>query len=141
MSTTIEVFSIIDAPIAKVWHFYAVEHVQNHPRWDPDMHLAQISDGPIGVGTLIKRTNTHSGSPVEGTMEVVKFETENEFAVLIHDGPSRTVGRVTFKALNPEQTKLTIIADFEDIDEATADKLRELMKRSPRNIKRLIETE
>jgi hypothetical protein len=59
--------------VKDVWRFVAVEHVRNHPRWDPDMELEQVTEGPIGVGTLIRRRNTHSDTPVEGTMEVVKL--------------------------------------------------------------------
>ena len=38
----------IDLPVADVWRWYAVNHVANHARWDPDMELTQISEGPIG---------------------------------------------------------------------------------------------
>ncbi len=44
---------VIDRPIADVFHFFAHEHVRNHPRWDPDIKLKQVSDGPIAVGTII----------------------------------------------------------------------------------------
>ena len=62
----IKVSTEIDRPVADVWRFYAVDHVLNHPRWDPDMHLEQLTDGPIGVGTQIRRVNTRWGEPVEG---------------------------------------------------------------------------
>jgi hypothetical protein len=71
MSVQLQVSQLIDRPVDKVFHFFAHEHVRNHPRWDPDIELEQISDGPIGVGTMIRRRNTHSGTPVEGTMEEV----------------------------------------------------------------------
>ena len=51
------------------------------------MQLEQVSDGPIGVGTVIRRRNTHSGTPVDGTMEVVEFEPDRAMGVVIHDGP------------------------------------------------------
>jgi hypothetical protein len=70
----IEVSTTIDRPVADVWRFYAVEHVRNHPRWDPDMELEQISDGPIELDTRIRRRNSRSGEPVEGEMEVVEWE-------------------------------------------------------------------
>ena len=46
-----------------------------------------MSDGPIGVGTMIRRRNSRSGTPVEGTMEIVEFEPNRVMAVMIHDGP------------------------------------------------------
>ncbi len=74
MSLQFESSQVIDRPIEQVFHFYAVEHVRNHPRWDPDIELWLDSDAPIGVGTIIHRRNRRSGTPVEGTMEVVELE-------------------------------------------------------------------
>ena len=141
MSLRVEVSKVIDRPVAEVFHFYAHEHVRNHPRWDPDMQLEQVSDGPIGVGTIIRRRNTHSGTPVEGTMEVVEFEPNRTMGVVIHDGPTVTRGRATFKAESQERTTLTISAEFADMDESMESLITSLMERSARNIKHLIESE
>jgi len=140
MSVSVQVSAVIDRPVAEVFHFYAHEHVRNHPRWDPDMQLEQISDGPIGVGTIIRRRNTHSGTPVEGTMEVVEFEPNRAMGVVIDDGPSETRGRVTFEAVGQGQTTLTIGAEFADMDESMGSRITSLVERSARNIKRLIES-
>ena len=35
----LDVSEVIDRPPADVFRFYAVNHVQNHPRWDLDMEL------------------------------------------------------------------------------------------------------
>ena len=141
MSLRVQVSEVIDRPVAEVFHFYAHEHVRNHPRWDPDMQLEQVSDGPIGVGTIIRRRNTHSGTPVEGTMEVVEFEPDRAFGVVIHDGPTETRGHVTFKAERQGRTKLTISAEFADMDESMESLVTSLMERSARDIKHLIEPE
>jgi hypothetical protein len=141
MSVKVQVLTVIDRPVAEVFHFYAHEHVRNHPRWDPDMQLEQVSEGPIGVGTIIRRRNTHSGTPVEGTMEVVEFETNRAMGVVIHDGPSETSGRVTFEAESQAKTTLTIRAEFTDMDESLESVITGLMERSARNIKQLIESE
>jgi hypothetical protein len=140
MSLNVQVSTTIERSLAEVFHFYAEEHVRNHPRWDPDMQLEQISDGPMGVGTVIRRRNTHSGTPVEGTMEVVEYEPNRAMGVVIRDGPSETYGRVTFKASSPERTILTISAQFPDLDESQESWITGLMERSARNIKRLIES-
>lgn len=141
MSVRIQVPVVIDRPVEDVFHFYAHEHVRNHPRWDPDMQLEQISDGPIGRGTIIRRRNTHSGKPVDGTMEVVEFEASKAFAVLIHDGSSVTHGRVTFDSIGQKQTRLTILAEFTDMDESMESGITGMVERSARNIKQLIESE
>ena len=141
MSLMIEVSEVVDRPVSEVFRFYAQEHVRNHPRWDPDMQLEQISDGPIGFGTIIRRRNTHSGTPVEGTMEVVEFEPNRALGVVIREGPSETRGRVTFEAESRERTKITSSAEFPDLDESMESLITRLVERSARNIKRLIETE
>ena len=141
MSVKVQVSEVIDRPVAEVFHFYAHEHVRNHPRWDPDMQLEQVSDGPIGVGTIIRRRNTHSGTPVEGTMEVVVFKPDRAFGVVIHDGPVETRGRVTFKAESQERTTITVSADFADMDESMESLMTSLMQRSAQNIKGLVESE
>jgi Polyketide cyclase / dehydrase and lipid transport len=87
----------IDRPPADVFRFYAVEHVRNHPRWDPDMHLELVTEGPIGVGTVIRRTHTHYSEPTEGTMEVVEFERDRALGVVIHDGSIEISGRMSIE--------------------------------------------
>ena len=131
----------IDRPVEEVFRFYAYEQVRNHPRWDPDMQLEQVSDGRIGVGTIIRRRNTRSGTPVEGTMVVDQFEHNRAFGVTIHDGPSQIHGLATFKAESQERTTLTISAEFVDMDESRKEWITGLVKRSARNIKHLIESE
>lgn len=141
MAVKVQVSQLVDRPVAEVFHFYAHEHVRNHPRWDPDMQLEQISEGPIGVGTTILRRNTHFTSPIEGTMEVVEFEPNRAFGVVIHDGSSVVIGRVTFKAESQDRTMLTISAEFADMDESMSGVVTSLVERSALNIKHLVESE
>ena len=138
----LEVAQVIDRPVADVFRFYADEHVRNHPRWDPDMELEQVSHGPIGVGTLIRRRHTHTGVPVAGTMEVVEFVPNQAFGVVIHDGPLEMHGRATFTADSPHRTTLTISAEMPGRD-APMDPsvMRRLMERSAHTIKHLVESE
>jgi hypothetical protein len=138
----LESSQVVDRPIDKVFHFFAVEHVRNHPRWDPDIELWLDSDKPIGVGTIIRRRNKRSGTPVEGTMEVVEFESNRVIAMVIHDGPAEMHGRTIFKAINENQTKLTTIIDIPWMDE-NADKtfLNSRLERSAQIRKELMESE
>ena len=137
----IEVSTVVDRPIATVWDFYAVRHVENHPRWDPDLELVKLSDGPIGLGTLIKRRNMRYDTPTEGSMEVIEFVPERVMGVRIQDGPIETTGRATFSAATPDTTNMTIWADFPRMDDSMADKIRPLMERSAQTIKQLVESE
>jgi hypothetical protein len=137
----IAVSTELDRPIAAVWRWYAVEHVRNHPRWDPDMELEQITPGPISKGTRIRRRNRHFDEPIDGEMEVVEWEPEHSMGVHIRDANADTDGRVVFESLESDRTRLTIEADFLGMDEETAARIRPLIERTARNIKQLLEAE
>jgi uncharacterized membrane protein len=141
MSVKVHVSQVIDRPVAEVFHFFAVEHVRNHPRWDPFMRLEQISDGPIGVGTVIKRINFRSGTPVEGTMEVVEFEPNRAIGILTHDGAVDISGRTTFEAVGDANTTLTISVEILGMDESMGGMMTGAIQKSLQNIKQLIESE
>jgi hypothetical protein len=137
----IVISTAIHRPVGVVWQWYAVDHVRNHPRWDPDMELAQMTDGPVGMGTRIRRRNRHFDEPIEGEMEIVEWQPEQVMGTRIRDANMETHGRVTFAAMGPNGTLLTIEADFPGMAEATADRIRPLIERSARNIRHLIESE
>jgi hypothetical protein len=139
MTFSIEESELIEQPVDKVFHFYADEHVKNHPRWDPNIELWLEDDEPIRVGTVIRRRNSRSGTPVEGTMEVTEFERDQAMAVVIHDGPMRVTGRATFDAVGPAATKLTIRAEF-PLEDSMKSMLSSALQRSLANMKRMIET-
>jgi len=132
---------IIDHPVSKVFRFHAVDHVQNHPRWDPDIKLEQSTDSPMGVGKVIKRINSRSGKPVEGTMEVVEFELDQAVTMVIHDGPVKMVARATYEAEGDNRTRLTMNLEFPDLDAMDTEMLVSAMGRSIRNINQLLESE
>ncbi len=112
------------------------------PRWHPDLELEQVSAGPIGVGTVIRRRNTMSGTPVEGTMEVVEYEPNQAMGAVIREGPVDVHGRATFEAETESRTRLTISADMPGLDEsADRSRITALMERSAQNIKQLVESE
>jgi uncharacterized protein YndB with AHSA1/START domain len=128
----------IDRPPADVFRFYAENHVQNHPRWDPDMELEQLTEGPIDVGTVIRRRHTHYGEPIEGTMKVVKYEPNQAFDVVIHDGPIEIHGRMS---IEPEDEGGTLLTIGIEIPGSTNPINPALLERTLHNIKTLIESE
>jgi hypothetical protein len=138
----VQVSTEVDRPIADVWRFYATDHVRNHPRWDPDMHLEQVSDGPIGLGTRIRRVNTRWGQPVEGEMEIVEFEPERAMGAVIHDANMDIQGRAIFEPRGAARTILSLSVDVQGLDDPEkVEFMRSMMQRSVDNMKRLIETE
>jgi hypothetical protein len=140
MAVRIEVSEEIDRPVPVVFNFYANDHVLNHPRWDPDIELWRDSDEPIGLGTIIQRRNSRSGTVVEGTMEVVEYAPNRAFGLITRDGSMEIPGRATFEEVREGRTRLTIRAEM-PIDESMKDRISGLMQRSIQNIKELIEAE
>jgi hypothetical protein len=137
----LELSQVMDRPVSDVFRFYAVEHVRNHPRWDPAIELWLDSDEPIGVGTVIRRRNSRSGTPIEGTMEVVEFEPSKAFGVVTHDGPMEIRGRALFEATEPERTKLMLHVEIPAMDDSMAQPMKAAIEQSLRNMKELIEAE
>jgi hypothetical protein len=82
----IEVSGVIDRPPKVVFQFIGYEHITNHPRWDTKMELEQLTPGPLGVGTIVRRRHTRAGYPIDGTMECVEFDPPRAIAFRIQDG-------------------------------------------------------
>lgn len=113
----IQVSELIDRPPADVFRFIAVDHDRNHPRWDPKMALTRLTDGPIGVGTVMRRRHTHTGVPVEGTMEVVEFVPDRVLGFVINDGPLEMNSRMTFTPEGRNGTRITGTLDIPSMAE------------------------
>jgi hypothetical protein len=140
MAVRIEVSEEIDRPVGVVFDFYAINHVRNHPRWDPAIELWRTSDEPLGLGTIIQRRNSRSGTPVEGTMEVVEYEPNRAIAMVIREGGMETYGRATFEEISEGRTRITTRADM-PIDESMKDRMSGMVRGAYRRIKELIEAE
>lgn len=137
--TTVEYSQVIDRPVSEVFHFMAEQHVQNHPRWDSNIELDQETDGPIGVGTVLRRRNTRYEDPVGGTMEVVEYEPNEVMGTVIKEGGFEMSGRITFEEVGPSQTRVTRSATLPaTVDEAM---IRSEMERTGQIIEELIESE
>ncbi|MHB1133506.1 MAG: SRPBCC family protein [Chloroflexota bacterium] len=138
----LEASQVIDRPVAVVFHFFADEHVRNHPRWDPHVELEQINNEPLGLGTVLRRRNTRYATPTEGTMEVVEFERDRVITTVIHDGPMEIRGRATFEALEGNKTRITIGGDMPGMEGMMDESvMRGQLQQSADKIKELIETE
>lgn len=141
MSVKVQVSAVIDRSLDEVFRIHAYEHVRNHPRWDPLMQLEQVTDGPIGVGTIIKRINSHSGTPVEGTMEVVEYEPDRAFGMIIQDGPLKMVSRAVYKAIGDDRTHVTYHLEIPDLDESMTGTFASLMEMAIQTHKQFIESD
>lgn len=113
----LELTQVIDRPVPEVFRFIATDHVRNHPRWDPKMTLEQLTDGPMGVGSVIRRRHTHAGAATEGTMEVVEFEPDRALGFVIRDGQVEMHSRMTFISEGPDRTRIAARLDIPSMSE------------------------
>jgi hypothetical protein len=131
----------IDRPPDVVFRFCAVDHLRNHPRWDPKMQLEQRTNGPVGVGTVFARRHTRVDVPIEGTMAVDEFVPDQSFGVEIRDvtpgGPLVVHSRMTMEP-DAGGTRLTIHLSIPGMD-ASMDP--SMVEASLGRIKELIEAE
>ena len=140
MPITIKVTDVFEHPIAEVFRFHAIDHVTNHPRWDPHIRLIKLTEGPLRAGSRIHRVNTRSGVPVEGRMEVSEFENERVFEVEILDGTTRMLGRAEYEAVDAARTRVTVSVVFLDLEDLpNRDMLAAAMQQSLTNVKGLLE--
>lgn len=106
--TAIAVSQVIERPPADVFRFVAVDHVHNHPRWDPNMSLEQVTPGPIDIGTVLRRSYAQEDQRVQGEMEFNEFEPDRALGAVIRDGPVQVRSRMTFEPTGEGHTLLTI---------------------------------
>lgn len=134
----IERSTVIDRPPVVVFDFVGRNHVRNHPRWDPSIELEQVTDGPIGPGTVIRRLTSRGSGPVEGRMEIVGWEPDRLVTTHIQDGPLEMYGRMVVEPLEADRTSLTIEVE---IRAAPGPIEASMIERSLRKVKELIERE
>ena len=108
----IEVSEVIDRSPEVVFQFVGVEHIRNHPRWDTKMELAQLSDGPMAVGTRVRRRHTRAGYPIDGMMECVEFDPPRAIGWAVHEGQVDMYGRMTIESEGVTASRVTISVEI-----------------------------
>jgi hypothetical protein len=134
----LDVSESIERPPADVFRFVATNHVQNHPRWDPQMSLVQETPGPIGVGTRIRRSRAGGETRVEGEMEITEFDPDRTIGGVIRDGPMELRSWMTVEPEGEAASRLTITVESDDAPLAM---MEESIKNSLRRIKEIVEAE
>lgn len=100
----------IDRPVEDIFEFLA--EFENIPKWNYAIaETNQLSDGPVGVGTIYRQVRTQP-SMSEETFEVTEFEPSRRLAIRGGFGPLE--GTMTYD-LEPDDggTRLTNSADLE----------------------------
>jgi hypothetical protein len=101
------------------------------------MSLVQETAGPLGVGTMIRRSRSGE-TPVEGEMEIIEFGPHRTIGAIIHDGPMELRSWMTVEPEREAASRLTITVESDD---APVDMMEEPIKGSLRRIKEMVEGE
>jgi uncharacterized protein YndB with AHSA1/START domain len=102
---------VINRPVEEVFAF--VSNYQNSPKWvSGAMEHTKISEGPIGVGAVIRTSGWAMGLPIEATRIVTAYEPHFKYAF---KSEYRQVPLTTTFAFEPIQngTRLTIVVEGE----------------------------
>jgi hypothetical protein len=134
----LDVSESIERPPADVFRFVATDHVENHPRWDPQLSLVQETPGPIRVGTRIRRSRSGGETRVEGVMEITEFDPDRRMGAVIRDGPMELRSLMTVEPEGEEGSRLTFTVESDD---APLDRMEEPIRGSLRRIKEMVEGE
>ena len=133
---------VIDRPPPVVWQFLVIDHLRNHPRWDPNMSLRQLTEGPIELGTRIHRRHTRLPTPIEGIMEVVEFDPARAVTWVIRD--DTPAGRLEVRSgmtLDPQGDRGTTVTIHLDLPGPAASMDPRMVEASLAKMKELIEAE
>ena len=142
----VQASTLISRPPEQVFHFVAIDFLQNYERWSPEViSLQALSEGPVRVGTTWRQVRVDQGRRTESTFRVSRFEparrvdfegTSNPFRVTYQLEPIDVRTRLTFTF---ELSRLELfMRPFEKLIRVA---MQDGAEKIVRNIRHLVETE
>ena len=87
---------VINRPVEEVFA-YATDS-KNNAKWQSGLKESTLtSDGPLGVGSMIKDVRTLAGRDMESMVEVTAYEPSKQFNLKVTSGPVPFVITQTFE--------------------------------------------
>lgn len=78
----IETSIVIDRSAAEVFRVTAVEHLLNHPRWDPAVsHIEPLTTGPLGLGSRFRIDRRTAGRQEARVFAVTEWDPPSRFTI------------------------------------------------------------
>jgi uncharacterized membrane protein len=91
----IEAFTVIEAPIDRVWRELA--DIEGQPRWMTDLKSVRLlDDRPVSAGSRAEGTVRILGIPVHDPVTITEFDAPTRFAIR-HDGVFKGEGVITLE--------------------------------------------
>ncbi len=107
----LEVSVVIKRPVEEVFSF--VNDPANETLWSSGIvESSQISEGPVGVGTVMREVNRILGKRIENTYEITEYEPNKRYSCKSISGPFPWQGSFSFVSVEGG-TKVTMAAEFE----------------------------
>lgn len=108
----IQVEEVIDAPSDQVFEFIAIQHFENHPKWDPSIQeMTATSPGPIRRGSTARFVRVDRKRRSEGVLTVTEYEPDRLFGAVSQFGPFELRQRAVCEPLPGEATRLVLTID------------------------------
>ena len=112
MSVKLEYSVVVERAVADVWAF--MDDLDNYPEWVSGLDKAyQLTAGPKDVGTRMAAVYIFLGRRLEIVSTVTEFEPLHTFGGAIDAGPLHIHSVVTYEAVSPHQTRITIALEGE----------------------------
>jgi len=107
----LEVSVVIKRPVEEVFSY--VNDPANDTMWSSGLvESNQISEGPVGVGTIGREVDRILGKNVETIYEITEYEPNRRRSCKSISGPFPWQGKYTFKSVKGG-TKVTMTAEFQ----------------------------
>ncbi len=109
----IEASGHIARPPAEVFRHVAVEHWQNHPRWDSNiLSIEPLTPGPIRTGSRARVRRRRGGGDDE-VLEVLEFEPDRRFRSRDNIGPFLLTMTASIEPEGQGGSRLSLHSDTE----------------------------
>ena len=107
----LEVSVVIKRPVEEVFSY--VNDPTNETTWSSGLvESNQISEGPVGVGTIMKEVNRILGKNIENIYEITEYEPNRRYSCKSISGPFPWQGTFTFNSVKGG-TKVTMVSEFQ----------------------------
>ena len=103
---------VIDRSPAEVFRFLAVDHIENHGRWDP--HVVRIvpsTSGPLAAGSRFEIVRRTLGREETRVFEVTEWEQPARFTIATRSSDFDLTLASGVDESGPGRTRLTLMAD------------------------------
>jgi len=107
----LEVSVVIKRPVEEVFSF--VNDPANETLWSSgQVESSQISEGPVGVGTIGREVYRILGKRFEYTYEITEYEPNRRRSCKSISGPFPWQGKYTFESVKGG-TKVTMVSEYQ----------------------------